>query len=591
MKNFIHTFSDLQNLELFLSNPDMQSLAKCSKSVLMQIFSASNDTELILEMVQKIREKYPEAVIAGATTVGEIAYGQLELNTTVLSLSFFDSTMLRAIHMPCPAGKENATGEDLTRKIFETDETIAGVLLLATPLTINLANLFDGMQNHAIDFPVFGGGAGIYDYSANSLVFCENIFLYEGIVAVVFQGSDLHIYADSYLGWQPLTKEMTITDSDGVWIKTVDNMPIYDLYKKYLDINEENTFFHNVLEFPILLERDGFTVARVPFAPGEDGSIQFTADVNKGEKFRIGHGNPELIMQNAESMQKDLHKFKPDAIFIYSCICCRFLMQDDVNLEIHPFNAIADTVGFFTFGEFIRGKNKIHLLNSTTVIVGMREGPKTDKPLNEEYTGIEDDFKPIITDPYSDKHTQIVSRLLHFIGSLTSELEEANNELKLLSEIDKLTQISNRMKLDKTLSSEILKSGLNHTDLSVILFDIDSFKAENDMHGHISGDAVLVRLAGLLKTKVRKTDTFGRWGGDEFLLILPLASLEQACSIAETLRKEVAAHTFDDGKRLTCSFGVASYLEGDNPETLTARADKALYEAKYTGRNRVKCLR
>jgi diguanylate cyclase (GGDEF)-like protein len=585
MKNYIHTFTDFKHLQRFMAKSEMHALSKISKSMLVQIFSASGDTELIREIVHRISDKYPHAVIAGVTTAGEITDGHMKLNSIVMSFSVFSETSVKPVVLTCRKGAERDAGEELIRLICDTGVQIAGVLLLATPRSIDMPDLFAGMHSKPIPFPVFGGGAGYYDEGQPTLVFCGDDIHENGVVAVVFLGNSLNLYAASHLGWQPLTKEMTVTDSDGMQVNTIDGQPAYDLYKKYLGIKEEDNFFLNVLEFPFLVDREGSTVARVPFFKGDNGSIIFTADVNNGEKFRIGYGDPQLIVKNAESLQKELHRFSPDVIFIYSCICRRFLMQGDVNLEIHPLEAIADTVGFFTHGEYLGSDNQIRLLNSTTVAVGMREGPI---PLHgDSVTAPGKAFSPIASDPYSDKHTQIVSRLLHFISALTSELESANNELTLLSEIDKLTQICNRRKLDQSLAAEIARSERFHNIFSIILFDIDKFKEENDKYGHISGDTILIELARFLKEKVRKTDTFGRWGGDEFLVILPMTDLDQACAIADQLRKSVSANEFTCCRRITGSFGATSYQQDDSADTLISRADKALYRAKSKGRDRV----
>ncbi len=591
MKNYIYTFRGIGNLTSFLSTSQMQIHAKESKSMLIQIFSSQSDMKLLKATIDIIEEILPQAIIVGSTTVGEIAEGCLQLNTIVLSVSFFHSTLIHPILKSCSSGEETITGKELIQNIYISQGPIAGVLLLATPLHFNLAAVFQGMLMKDITFPVFGGGAGVYDSSENSLIFCGNHFLNSGIIAVVFLSDQLQIYANSHLGWQPLTKEMTVTESDGMLVKTVDHMPAFHLYNRYLNIKEEDEFFLNVLEFPFLLERNGYTVARVPFFLDEEGSIKFVADVAEGEKFRIGYGDPELIVNHAKLIQKDLHEFKPEAIFIYACICRRFLMQNDVNLEIVPFQSIANTAGFYTYGEFLSHRNKIELLNSTTVVVGMREGKNYHETDKENNAVAEYKLKPMVADPFSEKHNQIISRLFHFITVLSQELEQANNELIQLSEIDKLTQICNRMKLDKVLTSEIKKSQTFHTVFSVILLDIDKFKSVNDTHGHITGDEVLVDLANILKSKVRKTDTVGRWGGEEFLLVLPLAELEQACAIAEKIRSEIYSHVFPARKHLTCSFGVASYNDGDNDDILISRADKALYQAKDNGRNRVEFIR
>ena len=194
-----------------------------------------------------------------------------------------------------------------------------------------------------------------------------------------------------------------------------------------------NQFFQNVLEFPFLIQRNGQTIARVPFFVNEsDNSIEFLADIYEGEKFRIGYGNPQNIIEEAISIHKQMDTFQPEAIFLYSCICRRFLMQKDVELETLPFNQIAPTAGFYTFGEFFSNGNTYSLLNSTMVAVGMREGElkKSHKSsMLDSFWGIENS-----TDPYAKKHARILSHLLHFIKVTIDELEEQNEKLKALNE-------------------------------------------------------------------------------------------------------------------------------------------------------------
>jgi len=216
----------------------------------------------------------------------------------------------------------------------------------------------------------------------------------------------------------------------------------------------------------------------------------------------------------------------------------------------------------------------------------MREGDKGQEAGKRNNAIFDDHLKSNNRDPFANKHTRIVSQLLHFIRVVSSELEQANEELSRISRIDKLTQISNRLMLDETLQLEIGKCERYDTNLSLILMDIDEFKQVNDLYGHITGDHVMVCTANILKKSVRCTDAVGRWGGDEFLIILPQTNLEQAYLVAEKIRTAISSEIFPVSKSLTCSFGVCCYSEGDNHDTLLSRTDKALYEAKNSGRNR-----
>jgi diguanylate cyclase (GGDEF)-like protein len=190
-------------------------------------------------------------------------------------------------------------------------------------------------------------------------------------------------------------------------------------------------------------------------------------------------------------------------------------------------------------------------------------------------------------DPFSNKHNRIISRLIHFISVVTSELETANSELKRISGIDKLTQIYNRLKLDEILQDELYRSARYGTDLSVFILDLDHFKDVNDRFGHLAGDTVLIEIANILKSNVRASDSVGRWGGEEFLIILPQTNLTNSLVVAEKIRATVEKTQFPVAKHITCSLGAATFRKGDNQDKLLYRADMALYDAKNSGRNRV----
>jgi diguanylate cyclase (GGDEF)-like protein len=166
-------------------------------------------------------------------------------------------------------------------------------------------------------------------------------------------------------------------------------------------------------------------------------------------------------------------------------------------------------------------------------------------------------------------------------------LAEERRLLRIRATTDALTGIANRAELAEALDREFNGTQRHAVSLSAIIFDIDHFKVVNDTYGHPAGDAVLTTLTRLVARHVRDLDTFGRYGGEEFLLIAPQTSADEAVLLAERLRADIESHRFPAAGSLTCSFGVAANIPGDTPETLVARADTALYAAKQTGRNRV----
>ncbi len=165
--------------------------------------------------------------------------------------------------------------------------------------------------------------------------------------------------------------------------------------------------------------------------------------------------------------------------------------------------------------------------------------------------------------------------------------KELERELEALATKDKLTQIYNRHKIDLSLTEQLEIAKRYHKVFGVIFFDIDYFKDINDTYGHKMGDYVLKELARIVSENIRKSDLLGRWGGEEFLIILPETTKEEAVNLAEKLRNIISKHKFKGVEHLTCSFGVTEYMSGDTTDSIMNRVDKMLYKAKYEGRNRV----
>ncbi|MGK2953582.1 MAG: GGDEF domain-containing protein [Thiobacillus sp.] len=153
---------------------------------------------------------------------------------------------------------------------------------------------------------------------------------------------------------------------------------------------------------------------------------------------------------------------------------------------------------------------------------------------------------------------------------------------------DALTGVGNRRKLDQALAAEISRVERQGGAFSVIMADIDHFKYVNDEYGHAAGDKVLTRFGDLLKSQTRPTDIVGRFGGEEFLVLMPHTTLAQAAAKAEQIRSKLAAVPIDPLPRvITSSFGAAELAPMETGESLLKRVDAALYQAKETGRNRV----
>jgi diguanylate cyclase (GGDEF)-like protein len=182
----------------------------------------------------------------------------------------------------------------------------------------------------------------------------------------------------------------------------------------------------------------------------------------------------------------------------------------------------------------------------------------------------------------------LTTSILIVLVLLALNVISTKSKLRLMAIYDNLTGIYNRHMFLEVFEKELANQSRYDRDLSLIMFDIDHFKQINDAHGHGVGDQVLKALAVLVRENLRKSDTFARWGGEEFLILLTETDRESARRVAESLRSRIESHRFNRTQGITCSFGVTEVREGEsNTNTIIDRTDQLLYHAKGEGRNRV----
>jgi diguanylate cyclase (GGDEF)-like protein len=162
--------------------------------------------------------------------------------------------------------------------------------------------------------------------------------------------------------------------------------------------------------------------------------------------------------------------------------------------------------------------------------------------------------------------------------------------LEKASITDTLTQVNNRMRFDEISQQRLEEFSRYENISSLIICDIDDFKLINDKYGHSKGDEVLKAFAKVLKHNVRFTDTLARWGGEEFVVLLPQADIPHAVAAAEKMRSAIQKYDFGCDERITASFGVAMTQNDDTQTRWFNRADRALYLAKQSGKNSVNYL-
>ncbi|WP_416466404.1 diguanylate cyclase domain-containing protein [Pseudomonas sp. LFS044] len=170
---------------------------------------------------------------------------------------------------------------------------------------------------------------------------------------------------------------------------------------------------------------------------------------------------------------------------------------------------------------------------------------------------------------------------------VNQQLQRQLDENRELAERDALTRIANRYRLEQALQQECRRAQRFREPLAVIAMDVDDFKPINDRYGHAQGDAALVHVVENLRTCLRDHDLLARWGGDEFVMVMPQTTLDEALAVAGRLRQAMVQVEQIGECRLTLSYGVVQWQEGEGQSDLLGRADKALYRAKGAGKNAI----
>ena len=171
-----------------------------------------------------------------------------------------------------------------------------------------------------------------------------------------------------------------------------------------------------------------------------------------------------------------------------------------------------------------------------------------------------------------------------------TKIKERQVQTEKKAYLDALTKVYNRNKFDEVFAEELARVKRYNAPFTLALIDIDKFKDFNDTYGHLIGDEVLIKLAQTVNENLRDTDIFARWGGEEFVILFKNISIESARLVSQKLKDKIEENEHPIAGKITASFGLSEYVDGDTTESMFMRCDKALYKAKENGRNRVEVL-
>jgi len=359
-----YSYETLEALEHFA-----RSYFKPNNHLLIQIFCGNTDRNIIQNILPSLKKIFPKSVIIGASTAGEIKSGRIKTGTIQISFCSLEQSVAKSYYFPEVDVK---SGYDAASTILEKNTKIC--IAFACPFGKDDSEDFiEGFNSVRADIPLAGGNAADEFLFKSAFIICEDKILDQGIVIVTLSGQKLHINTNYSLAWTQIGKEFTVTKADKGTLYEIDHQPIQEIYQHYLGDDVLHKLPNSAMEFPFVKTCDDIDVCRSLIGANEDGSLQFSGHLNKGEKIRFAIGNVEEIMDRAVLIQEQINEKPVEAIFIYSCSARKLFLEKQLNYELGRLEQIAPTAGFFTYGEFFHSKNKNHLLNVTTTVLALSE--------------------------------------------------------------------------------------------------------------------------------------------------------------------------------------------------------------------------
>ena len=557
---------------------------------LWRIYSIETEAARVEHLRDCLLQKMPDALYLGCSTSGNICAGALSSADTVLVCTLFERETTRAALLQLPFSEENtAQAVEALKAYCAANPWVRCVELHATMMGMAIQDFCDAMSTLPENLQVFGGGACNADpYDTSTYVFSSaGGFSDQGIVFLLLGGEDFHSYSTYICGWRSLKRKFNITKANRQLLIELDGEPAFNIYKRFLSVENGDDFINSTSEFPLMMLSDEVEILRSPLTVNDDGTIVMITDVKEGMDMRLAYGDPQTILSSVARDGKTIADFQPDTIQAFSCVGRRIFWGNAVSDETAPFQSVAPTSGFFSGSEFLRIDGKLQCFNMTLVFAAMREGEPVSDMDNRAFA----DSLPSA----DSERMSLIRRFVSFIEASAAELEdaniklsEANKQLAIASITDGLTKLYNREEIEKRIRGTVEDATHNGWQvMSLIMLDIDNFKRVNDVYGHKEGDRVIIAMSDVLRkaTAGVEASAVGRWGGEEFMVMLPGVEIEDAMRLAEQIRTEFASIAYETAGHQTVSLGVTHALDEDTADVLYTRVDKALYLAKYKGRN------
>lgn len=565
----LRSLGDIENCIHFLAT----SYIPRKHHILISIYTHWNKPETIREMTRLFCDAFPEAEIAGMTTAGGIENGRMHLRQTIVTIQFFEKSDVHAAIYDFSKESMSALGERALADC-QKEKDLSAVLLFLTQQYYDFEPFLAALDKLSKDIPICGGYAHTYLQEDGIYVFTKDAILSRGILLITYAGA-VQVLTESVMGWQPLGRTMTITAMDGpLVIKALDHKPAIHFYQKYLHSTD---FGKSQLLFPLVRNAHQFRLAVLPLDAKSNGALQTNVFSHVGDQVQMAYGDPDQVILSSREVLCHIERFVPEGMLLLSCVTRRYFLKEDINQILSAYGDFCVAPGGYVNGELIRIEGKTQTTNMTLISVCFREGEASLVNTAKKH------HTPVVL----GEALSTVQRLATFITETTKELAETQKQLSFAASHDSFTGLLNRGSIEKMLCRCHEDASARQLAFSALMIDLDTFKHINDTFGHNKGDEVIREVAAIMKRMIRPTDFAGRWGGDEFVIILPGTTLANARIVASRLQQAFQTIQLPDHSFLTASIGCTTASPDETEQTFYKRMDDALYLAKEGGRNRI----
>ena len=370
MKSHNLKYSNNSELEEFIKQNSIEQ----SENTLVQIFSGVIDKDILLNLAKKVKEFLPNSHILGTTTAGEICDAQMSENSIVISFSTFDKTVLSSnIYQ-----MGNDCAKNIVNDLVKDDTKV--LIIFSDGLKSNGEEILEQLSKLKPDLIIAGGRAADNVTFSQTYIFNENQILDNGCVIASLNSNTLNVHNNYILNWKTIGKDMVVTKANKNNLIEINHQKVTDIYKKYLGNDVVETLPESGIEFPLIFEKNGVSVARAPVAVLDDGSLIFAGNLEVGTKVKFGFGDIETIKESSYENYETLKNFPIESTFIYSCSARKALVGQELEVEFGLLQNIAPTAGFITYGEYYHSDMSNELLNITTTFLSLSESNDIKKP-------------------------------------------------------------------------------------------------------------------------------------------------------------------------------------------------------------------